>query len=97
MRISVVIGGEVAAATAILERDVLSPRLRADGSFVIVQASTDYDVGIGWNSLKILADQLVLDVYSSSFESVREVGLAGPSEGIVRALAGSKAQTDEWI
>jgi hypothetical protein len=84
--------GEVAAATAALERDVLGPRLRSDGPFVIVQASTDYDVGIGSNSLKLLADQLVLDVYGSSLEDVREEGLTGPTEGIVKALTSSSAQ-----
>jgi hypothetical protein len=58
--------GGVAVLSDRLERDVILPMQREYGSsLVTIQASTDYDINVGTNSLRLLATQLVLDVYGS--------------------------------
>lgn len=63
------IGGdkaEIAEATRRLERRVIEPRRdEFGGSLVVVEASTDLDLGIGANSLRLFARHLVEDVYGA--------------------------------
>lgn len=73
--------GDIVVLKQQFERTVLRPRQREFGdSFVVVEASTDLDLGIGVNSLRILAEELVLGVYGWALSESSVVGpRAAPS------------------
>jgi hypothetical protein len=62
---------EVASLSETLERQLIHAQYVDRGSFVVVQASTDLSIGLGTESLKVYARQLVLDAYRPALDRIR--------------------------
>lgn len=62
---------EVASLAEALERQLIRAQYVDRGSFVVIQASTDLSIGLGTESLKVYARQLVLDAYRPALDRIR--------------------------
>lgn len=62
---------EVISLVEFLERQLIHAQHVDRGSFVVIQASTDLSIGLGTESLKVYARQLVLDAYRPALERIR--------------------------
>jgi hypothetical protein len=62
---------EVASLVETLESLIIRAQYVDRGSFMVIQASTDLSIGLGTESLKVYARQLVLDAYRPALDRVR--------------------------
>lgn len=60
-------GGEanLSAARQAIERDILTPLRRIHPGLVVLEACTDFDFGLGLDSVRLMARQMVFDCYGS--------------------------------